>query len=61
MAGGYNEECRPHSKRARMSGMVDEEDDGTEHEEGSGSCGRANPFITAKDQHVSCIVWSSTT
>lgn len=52
----YNEEGHPRSKKARMSGMVDDDDDdGAEHGEGKGSGGRANPFITAKDQHVSCM------
>lgn len=50
MVGGYNEEGRPHSKRARMSATMDEGGDDIELEEGRG---RANAFITAKDQHVS--------
>lgn len=52
MVGGYNDEGRPHSKRARMSATMDEDGDDIELEEGRGSNGRANPFITAKDQHV---------
>ena len=55
MVGGYNEEGRPHSKRARMSTTVDEDGDDIELEEGRGSNGRANPFITAKDQYVSSV------
>ena len=53
MLGGYNEEGRPHSKRARVSANMDDNDDEIEHEERRGSNGRANAFITAKDQHVS--------
>ena len=55
MVGGYNEEGRPHSKRARMSATMDEDGDDIDLEEGRGSNGRANPFITAKDQHVSSV------
>lgn len=57
MVGGYyNEEGRPHSKRARVSATVDEDnDDDIEHEERRGSSSRANAFITAMDQHVSYV------
>ena len=55
MVGGYNEEGRPHSKRARMSTTVDEDGNDIDLEEGRGSNGRANPFITAKDQYVSSV------
>ena len=54
MAGGYcNEEGRPHSKRARMSTVVVADDEDTEHDKGKALDGRANMFITARNQHVS--------
>lgn len=55
MVGRYNEEGRPHSKRARVSATMDEDGDDIEHDEGRGSNSRANAFITAKDQHVSTV------
>lgn len=53
MLSGYNEENRPQSKRAKVSATMDEDDDDIEHEERRVANGRANAFITAKDQHVS--------
>ena len=49
-AGEYNDEGRPHTKRARMSTVVDDED--LEDEQAKGGRGRTGAFITARDQHV---------
>ena len=55
MAGAYNEQGHPLSKRARKSTMVDEDDDDITEFEGRDTNNRASVFRTARDQHVSSI------